>query len=70
MKRSLYIVGVFLLTQITTVHAQIPRFVPNPAYNSPVDWSNPSDLVIYLILPIIFIILGLISWNHRKKGNA
>ena len=70
MKRLSYIVGIFLMTQTTTVHAQIPRFVPKSTYNSPVDWSNPADLIIYLILPVIFIILGFISWNHRKKGNA
>lgn len=70
MKRSLFITGVFLVTQITTIQAQIPRFVPKPSYNSPVDWSNPADLTIYLILPIIFIILGFISWNYRKKRNA
>lgn len=70
MKRKLYIFSIIVFTQIATTHAQIPRFVPKPAYNSPVDWSNPADLIIYFILPVIFIILGFVSWNYRKKRNA
>ncbi|HLS11901.1 MAG TPA: hypothetical protein VK050_07050 [Flavobacteriaceae bacterium] len=69
MKRILYIISSLYFMQIGSAYAQIPRFVPNPADNKPVDWSNPADLILYFVLPIIFIILGLVSWKFRKKHN-
>jgi len=70
MKRIYYIISLFLFVQLPSIHAQIPRFVPNPADNKAVDWSNPADLILYFVLPIIFIFLGIISWKYKKKRNT
>lgn len=70
MKRTIYIISILFITQIASIHAQIPRFVPKPVDNKPADWSNTADLILYFVLPVIFIILGLISLNFRKKRKV
>ncbi|MAZ26275.1 MAG: adenylosuccinate synthetase [Cytophagaceae bacterium] len=45
---------------------QVSQDVPNNSNNSPIDLSNPADLVIYIILPIVAIVLYII-WRKRKK---
>lgn len=49
---------------------QIPTEVPHPDNNTPIDFSNPADIIIYIILPVIVIILYFI-WrkNARKKDD-
>jgi hypothetical protein len=46
---------------------QIPREVPHPDNNSPLDFSNPADIIIYLILPAVFLILYLVVRKKRAQ---
>lgn len=46
---------------------QIPREVPHPNTNSPIDLTRLEDVIIYIILPLAVIILLLIG---RKKRNT
>jgi hypothetical protein len=46
---------------------QIPREVPHPNTNSPIDLTKLEDVIIYIILPLAVIILLLIE---RKKRNT
>ncbi|PKA84131.1 hypothetical protein ATE92_2301 [Ulvibacter sp. MAR_2010_11] len=47
--------------------AQIPKEVPHPDNNSPIDLSNPADIIIYIVLPLIFVALYFIGRKYRKK---
>ena len=47
---------------------QIPTEVPHPDTNSPIDLSNPADIIIYIVLPIVVIVLFMIG-RHRKKKS-
>lgn len=70
MKRFIYIGAIFIFTGLTNVMAQIPYHVPNPANNTPIDLRKPSDIIIYLVLPIIAVILNAIAKKHKKKRNV
>jgi hypothetical protein len=48
---------------------QIPKEVPHPDTNSPLDINNPADIIIYIVLPLVVIILYFL-WrkkNRKKK---
>lgn len=47
-------------------NAQIPTEVPKPQDNSPVDFSDPFEIIVFVVLPILFIILFII-WRGKKK---
>ncbi len=61
-----FILTLFPLKSIS----QIPTEVPHPDNNSPVDFSNPADIIIYIVLPVIVIILYFV-WrkNARRKDD-
>ena len=46
---------------------QIPREVPHPSNNSPIDLSKPEDVIIYIILPLIIAALYFIGKRSRKR---
>ena len=45
---------------------QIPKEVPHPHNNSPINLSEPADVIIYIILPILIVVLYLI-WRNKKR---
>ena len=49
------------------MHFQIPREVPHPNNNSPIDLSKPEDVVIYIILPLVFIVLYFVGRIKKRK---
>lgn len=54
-----------LLTSFSSL-AQISSNVPNPKNNPPVDFSEPVNIVIFIILPICITILYFI-WRREKR---
>lgn len=68
MKRLPYILSVLLFT-IGKISAQAPHFSPTQSSNYPIDFSSISDVVLFLILPILFIILSLLAWRNNKKRD-
>ncbi|MBZ0326269.1 MAG: adenylosuccinate synthetase [Altibacter sp.] len=48
---------------------QIPKEVPHPDNNSPLDLSNPADIIIYIVIPIIFVALYFLSRKRKKNNN-
>jgi hypothetical protein len=54
-------------TVMTPLNIQIPREVPHPDNNTPIDFSNPADIIIYIVLPVIIVIFFLIWKTKRKK---
>ena len=59
-----YFLGFGLLFGFQKATAQIPEGVPHPDRNSPIDLSNPADVIIYIVLPVIATILFLI-WRRK-----
>ncbi|MDC7993560.1 adenylosuccinate synthetase [Altibacter sp. HG106] len=47
---------------------QIPENVPHPDNNTPIDFSDPADWIIYIVLPIVAAILVLL-WMRKKKQD-
>lgn len=45
---------------------QIPRQVPHPSNNSPIDITNPWEIIIFIVIPIILLVIYF--WS-RKKGK-
>ena len=46
---------------------QIPREVPHPDNNTPLDLSDPADIIIYIAVPLIFLFLYLVMRKKRSK---
>lgn len=59
--------GVLLFSTLETI-AQIPKDVPHPDNNSPIDLSKPFDVIVFIILPIVIVFLYSI-WRRKKKNK-
>lgn len=46
---------------------QIPTGVPHPDNNKPLDLSDPAELIIYVIVPLIILILYLVALKPKKN---
>ncbi|MFB9053628.1 adenylosuccinate synthetase [Formosa undariae] len=45
--------------------AQLPLGTPNPDDNQPVDFSDPFNIVVFIVLPIIAILL-YVYWRKQQ----
>lgn len=70
MKLKPHILYILLVLFSLKSFGQIPTEVPHPDNNTPVDFSNPADIIIYIVLPVIVIILYFV-WrkNARRKDD-
>lgn len=48
---------------------QIPTNAPNPGDSGTVDLSKPFDLIVFIILPIVFVVLYFIWKRNKKREN-
>ena len=50
---------------------QIPREVPHPDNNTPLDLSNPFEIIVYIVIPIVLLVLYffLRKKRHNIKNN-
>lgn len=60
---------IFSLFLPSFLFAQIPTDVPHPDNNPPVDFSEPANIVIFIILPILAIVFFFIWRSKRKKES-
>ena len=51
-----------------SIFSQIPRHIPKPHNNNPIDLSSTADVIIYIALPLIALILFLI-WRKKTKNK-
>ncbi|RXG11535.1 hypothetical protein DSM03_11229 [Leeuwenhoekiella aestuarii] len=56
-----------MLTKLFFALYQLPQGTQNPDDNLPVDFNDPFDVIVFVILPIILIV-GYILWK-RKRNN-
>ncbi|HLW32444.1 MAG TPA: hypothetical protein VKX40_09290 [Aequorivita sp.] len=61
--------AVITLLSAFLVSAQIPTEVPKPQDNQPVDFSDPIELVIFIVLPLVVVVLFII-WTRKKRKDA
>lgn len=50
------------------LYSQIPTEVPKPQDNPPVDFSEPVNIVLFIVLPIIAIVLVII-WLQKRRSE-
>lgn len=51
-----------------TILIQIPREVPHPDNNTPIDFSNPFDIIVYIVIPVLLLFLYFFLRKKRRKG--
>ena len=49
---------------------QIPTNVPHPDTNTPIDFSKPEDVIIYIVIPLIIVGLYFAIRSQRKKPRT
>ncbi|QAA80707.1 hypothetical protein EI546_02730 [Aequorivita sp. H23M31] len=63
------LVSLFILLGVN-LNAQIPTEVPKPQDNSPVDFSEPVNIILFIILPLAVVVLVIIWRNKRQKDET
>ncbi|MDT0554855.1 hypothetical protein [Patiriisocius hiemis] len=66
MKYSKIIFIVFIFFGINSV-AQIPSEVPHPDTNRPIDMDNTTDIIIYIVLPILILLLYFFVKRFKRS---
>jgi hypothetical protein len=64
MKKS---IRLFILLTSVSLYAQKPTEIPG--YTGKVELSKTSDLIIYIIIPVVIIILYFV-WRKQKKNGS
>ncbi len=49
------------------IRLQLPIGTPNPDDNKPIDVSDPFDIIVFIVLPILVIIFYFV--RKRQKNN-
>lgn len=47
---------------------QIPTEVPHPDNNSPLDISNPFEVIVYIVIPLVLIVLYFFLRKKRRSN--
>jgi len=50
--------------------AQIPTEVPHPDTNTPLDISNPFEIIVYIVIPVILIVLYFFLRKKRRRVGS
>lgn len=50
------------------LYAQKPTHSPNPQDNTPIDFNNLFDVIVFIVLPILMFIFYII-WRKQVKKN-
>ena len=57
-----------MLNIITLLRLQTPTGTPKPGSNTPIDLSEPFDIIVYIVMPIVIIAVFFIL-KKKKKGD-
>lgn len=55
-----------MLTKLFILLNQLPPGAQNPDDNYPVDFKDPFEVIVFIILPVLLII-GYILWNRKRN---
>jgi len=50
------------------LYAQKPTHSPNPQDNTPIDFNNLFDVIVFIVLPILMVIFYIL-WRKQVKKN-
>lgn len=64
-----FLISLFALTQFE-MYSQIPTDVPKPQDNSPVDFSDPVNIILFIVLPLLAVVFVLIWRNKLRKDET
>ena len=59
--------GIVTLFSGFLVYAQKPTMAPKGDHE-PIDFSQPENIIIYIVLPIVFVVLYFL-WRSKKKNE-
>ena len=48
---------------------QIPREVPHPDNNTPLDISDPFEVIIYIVIPVLLIVMYFFLRKKNKRNK-
>jgi hypothetical protein len=60
-------IGLFILLTSVLLYAQKPSEIPG--YTGKIELSKTSDLIIYVVIPVVIIILYFV-WRKQKKNGS
>ena len=49
---------------------QIPREVPHPDNNTPLDISDPFEVIVYIVIPVLLIVMYFFLRKKNKRNKA
>jgi hypothetical protein len=55
-----------MLNILSLLLLQLPIGTQNPDDNHPIDLTNPFDVIVYIVLPILAVIFYIL-WRKKKK---
>ena len=58
-----------MLYKFIALLPQLPLGTPNPDDNDPLDFSDPFNIIVFIVLPIIAVILYVYWKKQRNKNN-
>ncbi|MDN3667235.1 adenylosuccinate synthetase [Algibacter miyuki] len=58
-----------MLALIKTSILQLPMGTPNPDDNQPLDLSDPFELIVFIIIPVLAVFLYILWRKKRKNKN-
>lgn len=50
------------------VPQKVPDGLPTEADNTPIDFSNPFDVITFIVLPIVIVVF-YIFWRRKRKRD-
>jgi hypothetical protein len=59
--------SLFIYPIVLIIKMQIPKEVPHPDRNSPLDLNNPADIIIYIVIPLLIVLLYIFGRRRKKK---
>ena len=69
MRTSIYKINYILPFLFTTfLYGQRPTHSPNPQNNTPIDFNNLFDVIVFIVLPIAMFIFYFL-WRKQEKKN-
>ena len=57
-----------MINRTIALFAQLPLGTPNPDDNTPIDFSDPFDVIVFIVLPIV-IVLFYVYWRKTRNKN-
>lgn len=48
---------------------QVPSSTPNPGDTSPVDFSSPFEVIVYIIAPILLVVFYFVYRKKQRKDK-